>query len=33
MTTYKEFEVIRTLLKADGSVHDIPDYILKNKPY
>lgn len=33
MTTYKEFEVIRTLLKAGGSVDNIPEFILKNKPY
>lgn len=33
MTSYKEFEVIRTLLKADGPVSDIPAYVWKNMPY
>lgn len=33
MTTYKEFEVLRTLLKAEGPVEDIPAYILAHKPY
>lgn len=33
MTTYKEFEVLRTLLKAEGPVEDIPAYIVAHKPY
>ena len=33
MLTYPEFEVIRTLLKAEGPVEDIPGYVYRNKHY
>lgn len=33
MITYKEFEVINTLMKADGRVEDIPAYVFSNVHY
>ena len=33
MTTYKEFEVMRTLLRADGKIGNIPEYVWESKPY
>ena len=33
MITYKEFEVIRTLLKAEGKPQNIAEYVFTNKHY
>lgn len=33
MITYKEFEVIRTLLKAEEIPENIADYVYSNKHY
>ena len=33
MITYKEFEVIRTLLKAKDIPDNIPSFVIENKHY
>lgn len=33
MITYKEFEIIRTMLKSGAPIKDIPDYVYENKQY
>ena len=33
MITYKEFEVINTLLKAEGKVDQIAEYVFRNVHY
>ena len=33
MISYKEFEVINTLIKADGQVNDISEYVYSNVHY